>query len=56
MFKACPHCGIIWVKVDGCDGKTTCGNRLSGDYFLDRKPSDTFSTPKFKFSWANKTF
>jgi len=56
MFKACPHCGIIWVKVAGCDGETTCGNRLNGDYVFDRKPSDTFSTPKFKFSWKNKVF
>ena len=56
MFKACPHCGIIWVKVDGCDGKTSCGNRPEGDYVFDRKPSDTFSIHRFKFSWKNKTF
>lgn len=56
MFKACPHCRIIWVKVAGCDGETTCGNRLSGDYIFDRKPGDTFSTHKFRFSWTNKTF
>jgi cytochrome c2 len=56
MFKACPHCKLIWVKVAGCDGQTTCGRRLDGSDILDRLPSDTFSTPKFKFSWANKTF
>lgn len=56
MIKACPHCKIIWVKVTGCDGETSCGNRLSGDYLFDRKPSDTFTTPKFKFTWKDKAF
>ena len=26
-FKKCPHCGTIWFKVAGCEGKTKCGNR-----------------------------
>lgn len=56
MFKACPHCKLIWVKVAGCDGTTSCGKRLSGSDAFDRQSSDTFSTPKFKFSWGNKTF
>ena len=25
MYKECPYCRLIWVKVDGCDGETTCG-------------------------------
>ncbi|CAD8192737.1 unnamed protein product [Paramecium octaurelia] len=31
FIKACPHCGIIWLKVSGCDGKTTCGNFPDAD-------------------------
>lgn len=27
QFKKCPHCGTIWFKVAGCEGKTKCGNR-----------------------------
>lgn len=27
QFKKCPHCGTIWFKIAGCDGKTKCGNR-----------------------------
>ena len=29
MFKRCPNpeCNIMWVRVEGCDGATTCGNR-----------------------------
>ena len=25
-YKACPHCGAVWVKVEGCNGATTCGS------------------------------
>jgi hypothetical protein len=25
-YKVCNHCGAIWVKVEGCDGETTCGS------------------------------
>jgi hypothetical protein len=27
LIRKCPHCGLIWWKVYGCDGKTSCGNR-----------------------------
>lgn len=27
LIKRCPHCREVWVKVEGCDGTTTCGNR-----------------------------
>lgn len=26
-FRQCPYCPLVWIKVEGCDGKTTCGNR-----------------------------
>ena len=26
-LRKCPHCGLVWTKVEGCDGSTTCGNR-----------------------------
>ncbi len=29
QLRKCPHCGLIWTKVEGCDGSTTCGNRPS---------------------------
>lgn len=37
MFKACPKCGIIWMKVRGCDD-TYCGNRPTNyfDYFANK--------------------
>ena len=24
-LRRCPHCGLIWAKVVGCGGQTTCG-------------------------------
>ena len=24
-IRECNHCGLIWLKVDGCNGMTTCG-------------------------------
>lgn len=27
-LKQCPYCKLIWIKVAGCDGETTCGNRV----------------------------
>lgn len=26
-IKKCPNCSEIWVKVQGCEGVTTCGKR-----------------------------
>merc|ERR1712022_45373 len=26
-IRKCQYCGEIWVKVSGCNGITTCGNR-----------------------------
>ena len=27
--RRCPHCSLVWTKVEGCDGATTCGSRPS---------------------------
>ena len=34
LVKKCPNCGLIWLKVDGCDGDTTCGNVPREDKML----------------------
>lgn len=26
-LRKCPHCGLVWAKITGCNGTTTCGNR-----------------------------
>ena len=31
-LRKCPHCGMIWAKVEGCEGRTTCGE-VPSDYF-----------------------
>ncbi|CAD8126935.1 unnamed protein product [Paramecium sonneborni] len=38
FIKACPHCGLIWLKVSGCEGETTCGAfPIKDEYFHDYK-------------------
>lgn len=27
-LRKCPHCSAVWAKEEGCDGNTTCGNRV----------------------------
>jgi Zn-finger nucleic acid-binding protein len=27
LIKACPHCGLIWMKTLGCN-KITCGKKV----------------------------
>ena len=47
-MRNCPHCGLIWSKIQGCDGKTTCGNRMNS---CDGK--NDFAT--FSFFWSSET-
>jgi hypothetical protein len=37
LIKRCPHCGLIWFKTEGCDGSTTCGQRVSNYYDISAK-------------------
>lgn len=38
FIKACPNCGLIWLKVSGCEGETTCGAfPIKDEYFHDYK-------------------
>jgi len=48
-LKKCPHCGLIWTKVSGCDGETTCGN-INEDF--DSRFS-VFATFTFAFDGEN---
>ena len=31
-LRKCPHCGMVWAKVEGCEGQTTCGSMPSTHY------------------------
>ena len=31
-IKQCPNCNLVWLKVLGCDGVTTCGNFPATEY------------------------
>jgi len=47
MLRKCPHCGLTWAKIAGCDGKTTCGNAVASP---DRANAGQFATFRFSFS------
>lgn len=29
QLRRCPYCNEVWAKIVGCDGMTTCGNRVN---------------------------
>jgi GTP-binding protein EngB required for normal cell division len=47
-LRKCPHCGLIWTKIAGCDGQTTCGNKVG---LIDSRWSD-MATFSFEFTGA----
>jgi hypothetical protein len=49
MIKKCPYCGLIWFKIEGCDGETTCGNLPSKPYDCRSYQNKTFF--KYRSSW-----
>mmetsp|Transcript_50720 Transcript_50720/g.157052 ORF Transcript_50720/g.157052 Transcript_50720/m.157052 type:complete len:454 (+) Transcript_50720:58-1419(+) len=47
-IRKCQFCGEVWVKVSGCNGMTTCGNRAGGRDVTDR--------PWFRYTfWTDAT-
>ena len=51
-IKKCPFCGEIWVRVEGCDGPTTCGN-LPQYKDINTKQKSFF---KYILKWSNRKF
>jgi len=52
MIRRCPHCDLIWIKVQGCDGLTNCGSRAwSGDAFVDSSEGSSSTIQKKKKYW-----
>ena len=47
--RRCPHCNLVWAKVEGCDGQTTCGNRPSVK--IDVRNQDFGILGSYEFSW-----
>ena len=48
-LRKCPHCGLIWTKVEGCEGETTCGNRP--DFVNDLRDPSYAELGTFSFQW-----
>eukprot|EP01133_Synstelium_polycarpum_P003507 gene3507-4006_t len=50
--RKCPHCGMVWLKVAGCEGATTCGSRPGG---VPESTVTSFATFSFTLSPFNIT-
>lgn len=49
-LRRCPHCGLIWTKVEGgCDSSTTCGNRPTTANDIRNSAYSVLAT--FSFEW-----
>ena len=48
-LRKCPHCGLIWTKVEGCEGETTCGERP--DTVNDFRHPSYAELGTFTFQW-----
>ena len=47
--RRCPHCNLVWMKIAGCDGNTTCGNRPST--VIDVRDPSFGVLGTFTFKW-----
>ena len=50
-LRKCPYCGLIWAKVHGCEGKTTCGNQPDKEHARDLRPKSAGVMATYTFTW-----
>ena len=48
-LRRCPHCGLVWTKVEGCTGATECGKRPT--IVNDIRDSSYAVLATFTFRW-----
>ena len=51
MIRRCPHCGEIWMKVEGCDGQTRCGERGWENGWADSIETKTMKLPTVRYEF-----
>ena len=49
--RQCPHCSLVWSKIEGCTGKTECGARPSS--YHDVRSPDYGVMGTFAFAFNN---
>lgn len=54
--RQCPHCNEVWIKVEGCAGQTTCGERPSAGIQIDVRNSNFGVLGTYIFSLIKDTF
>ena len=50
-IKRCQYCSEVWIKVSGCQDKTTCGN--FPDTYDEKGIFEDSKLVKYEFSWVN---
>lgn len=53
-LRQCPHCGLVWTKVEGCTGATQCGKRPTT--VNDIRHSSFAVLATFTFEWIDNKF
>merc|ERR1719167_24147 len=49
-LKRCPHCGLVWAKIVGCNGETTCGAKVPEDDAIEARNNGVMATFTFRIS------
>ena len=56
-FRKCPHCSLVWQKMEGCDGSTECGARPSTNRAHDfTRASEEMATFSFCYDYREYKF
>ena len=50
-LRKCPHCGLVWAKVVGCTGVTTCGKLVNSIDVRKIGKKGTGIMATFAFHW-----
>jgi hypothetical protein len=58
QIRKCYHCEEIWIKVEGCDGITNCGNREWDEGWIDSSSTNTMKSSGaiYKFNFKDQVY
>ena len=51
FIKKCPACGEVWMRTEGCDGETDCGNFVKNTGTFGKDTAKSSAWFKFDLIW-----